>query len=123
MKKIFNIKFIIFLLLLIIENSFAESKIEKIINTIKTGEDKLIGKVWGTKDCSQYSTKTFSGLAKYKRCKSGLKPSEKESIFKSLKWKGKKNKEFDPNIPCDEYSTKTFTDLAAKIKCKRAKKN
>ena len=123
MRKIFRIDFIIFLLLLISENSFAESKLEKIKNKIKTGEDKLIGEIWGTKDCSQYSTKTFTGLVEYKRCKSGLEPSEKESIFKSLKWKEKGNKEFDSNKPCDEYSTKTFTSLAAKIKCKRAKKN
>ena len=123
MRKIFRIDFIIFLLLLISENSFAESKLEKIKNKIKTGEDKLIGEIWGAKDCSQYSTKTFAGLVEYKRCKSGLEPSEKESIFKSLKWKEKGNKEFDSNKPCDEYSTKTFTSLAAKIKCKRAKKN
>ena len=123
MRKIFRINFIIFLLLLISENSFAESKLVKIKDKIKTGEDKLIGKIWGTRDCSQYSTKTFTGLVEYKRCKSGLEPSEKESIFKSLKWKEKRNKKFDPNKPCDEYSTKTFTGLAAKIKCKRAKKN
>ena len=123
MRKIFRIDFIIFLFLLISENSFAESKLEKIKDKIKTGEDKLIGKIWGTRDCSQYSTKTFAGLAEYKMCKRGLEPSEKESIFKSLKWKEKRNKEFDPNKPCDEYSTKTFTGLAAKIKCKSAKKN
>ena len=123
MRKIFRINFIIFLLLLISENSFAESKLVKIKDKIKTNEDKLIGKIWGTRDCSQYSTKTFAGLVEYKRCKSGLEPSEKESIFKSLKWKEKGNKEFDSNKPCDEYSTKTFTSLAAKIKCKRAKKN
>ena len=72
------------------DSAFAESKLEKIKNKIKAGEDKLIGKVWGTKDCSQYSTKTLAGLADYKRCKSGLEPSEKEGIFKSLSWKGKK---------------------------------
>ena len=123
MRKIFRINFIIFLLLLISENSFAESKLEKIKDKITTGEDKIIGKIWGTRDCSQYSTKTFAGLAEYRMCKRGLEPSEKESIFKSLKWKEKRNKEFDPNKPCDEYSTKTFTGLAAKIKCKGAKKN
>ena len=123
MKKIFRINFIIFLLLLISENSFAESKLRKIKDKIKTGEDKVIGKIWGTRDCSQYSTKTFAGLAEYKRCKSGLEPSKKKSIFKTLKWKENRNKEFDPNKPCDEYSTKTFTGLAAKTKCKRAKKN
>ena len=123
MRKIFRINFIIFLLLLISENSFAESKLGEIKDKIKTGEDKLIGKIWGTRDCSQYSTKTFAGLTEYRMCKRGLEPSEKESIFKSLKWKEKRNKEFDPNKPCDEYSAKTVTGLAAKIKCKRAKKN
>jgi len=123
MRKIFRINFIIFLLLLISENSFAGSKLVKIKDKIKTNEDKLINKIWGTRDCSQYSTKTFAGLAEYKNCKRGLEPSEKESIFKSLKWKEKRNKEFDPNKPCDEYSTETFTGLAAKIKCKSAKKN
>jgi hypothetical protein len=44
MRKIFRINFIIFLLLLISENSFAESKLGKIKDKIKTGEDKLIGK-------------------------------------------------------------------------------
>ena len=117
-------KFLYILFFLFITNiAFAESKVEKIKNKIKTGEDKLIGKVWGAKDCSQYSTKTFAGLADYKRCKSGLEPSKKKGIFKSLTFKGKKKKEFDPNKSCDEYSSKTFTGLAAKIKCKRAKKN
>ena len=119
MRKIFRINFIIFMLLLISENSFSESKLEKIKdkvkNKIKASESKLVGKIWGTRDCSQHSTKTLAGLAKYKRCKSGLKPIEKKS------WK--KAKVFYPNKPCNEYSTKTFTGLAAKIKCKRAKKN
>ena len=119
MKKFLYILFFLFLT----DVSFAESKIEKIKNKIKAGEDKLVGKVWGTKDCSQYSTKTLAGLADYKRCKSGLDPSEKKGIFKSLTLKGRKKKEFDPNKPCEEYSSKTITGLAAKIKCKRAKKN
>jgi len=118
MKKII---YILFALCLLLDNIvLAESKLEKIKNKIKTGEDKVVGKIWGTRDCSQYSIKTMSGLADYKRCKDGLDPSEEKSFFK---WKGKKNKEFDPNKPCDEYSSKTFTGLAAKIKCKRAKKN
>ena len=44
-------------------------------------------KIYGSgelKDCSQYSTKTLSGIADYKRCKSGLEPTEKKGIFKSL---------------------------------------
>ena len=118
MKKIIYI--FIFLSLWVGNNALGESKLEKIKNKIKSGEDKLIGKIWGTKDCSQYSTKTLSGLGDYKRCKDGLDPLEEKSIFK---WKKEKAKEFDPNKSCDEYSTKTFTGLAAKIKCKRAKKN
>tara|TARA_Y100000590_G_C14932561_1_gene718112 strand:- start:111 stop:476 length:366 start_codon:yes stop_codon:yes gene_type:complete len=121
MKKIL---YILFFLSLSLNNiSYAESNLEKLKNKIKATEDKLVGKLWGTKDCSQYSTRTMSGLADYKRCKKGLEPLEKKSIFKSLGFKGKKNKEFDPDKPCDEYSTKTFTGLAAKMKCKRAKKN
>jgi hypothetical protein len=95
--------------------AFAESKLDKIKNKIKAGESKLVGKIWGDRDCSQYSTKTFAGLAKYKKCKRGLKLTEKKSWINT--------KAFDPNRPCNEYSTKTFTGLAAKLKCKRAKKN
>jgi len=113
MNKFLYILFFLFLT----DITFAESKLEKIKDKIQATEDKVIGKVWGTKDCSQYSTKTFSGLADYKRCKSGLDPEEKKSIFKSLTWGKKKEKEFDPNKPCNEYSTKTFTGLAAKMKC------
>jgi len=119
MKKIVYILF--FLSLSIDSIAFAESKLEKIKDKIKAGEDKLIGKVWGDRDCSQYSTKTFKGLSDYNKCKKGLDPTEEKSIF--LWKKSKKNNKFDPNKPCDEYSTKTFTGLAAKMKCKRAKKN
>ena len=119
MKKIIYI--FTFLSLLIGNDVFAEGKLEKIKNKIKSGENKLIGKVWGDRDCSQYSTKTFKGLSDYNKCKKGLDPSEEESIF--LWKKSKKDKKFDPNKSCDEYSSKTFTGLAAKIKCKRAKKN
>ncbi|MDC0231685.1 hypothetical protein OAJ72_00150 [Pelagibacteraceae bacterium] len=119
MKKIF---YILFLLSFMFANaSYAETKLEKIKNKIKSGEDKLIGKVWGDKDCSQYSTKTFKGLSDYKKCKKGIDPNEEKSIF--LWKKSKKDKKFDPNKSCDDYSTKTFTGLAAKMKCKRAKKN
>ena len=102
-------------------NTFADSKIKIIKEKIQETESKMLNKIWGEKDCSQHSTKTFKGLADYKRCKNNLEPSDK-SIFKVLSWK-KKKKEFDPNKPCNEYSTKTFTGLAAKLKCKRAKKN
>ena len=119
MKKILYI--ILFLTFLIDSVSFAETKLNKIKNKIKGVEDKVIGKVWGDRDCSQYSTKTFKGLSDYNKCKKGLDPSEEKSIF--LWKKSKKNNKFDPNKSCDEYSTKTFTGLAAKIKCQRAKKN
>ena len=115
MKKILYILFFISVFVSLDNIAFAESKLDKIKNKIKAVESNAVGKIWGTKDCSQYSTKTLTGLVKYKRCKSGLKPTEKKS------WK--KTKAFDPNKPCDEYSTKTFTSLAAKMKCKRAKKN
>jgi len=119
MKKIAYI--LIFLTLSINSAAFAESKLNKVKNKIKGGENKLIGKIWGDRDCSQYSTKTFKGLSDYKKCKEGLDPSEEKSIF--LWKKSKKDKKFDANKPCDEYSSKTFTGLASKLKCKRAKKN
>ena len=115
MKKILYILFFISVFVSLDNIAFAESKLDKIKNKIKAGESKLVGKIWGDRDCSQYSTDNWAGLTKYKRCKSGLESSEKKS------WK--KTKNFDPDKPCDEYSTKTFTGLAAKIKCKRAKKN
>tara|TARA_Y100000590_G_scaffold319714_1_gene361796 strand:- start:1319 stop:1636 length:318 start_codon:yes stop_codon:yes gene_type:complete len=78
------------------------------------------------RDCSQYSTKTFSGLTQKMRCKKGLPPLKK-SFFKSLEynewketWK-KKNNYYVPGKPCNEYSTKTLAGLRAKIKCKREK--
>ena len=115
MKKILYILFFIFVSVSLDNIAFAEPKLDKIKNKIKTSESMLVGKIWGDRDCSQYSTKTFAGLAKYKKCKSGLKLTEKKSWIKT--------KAFDPNRPCNEYSTKTFTGLAAKIKCKRVKKN
>ena len=108
MKNLIYIFFLVVISLSVTEIAFAESKIAK--------------KIWGDKDCSQYSTKTLKGLAEYKRCKDGLEPSEK-NIYKSLSGKDKKGKEIDPNKPCHEYSSKTFTGLIDKMKCKRAKKN
>ena len=107
MKNLIYIFFLIVISLSVTEMAFAESKIAK--------------KIWGDKDCSQYSTKTLKGLSEYSRCKRGLEPEEKS--FLNFKWLKSKKKEFDLNKPCDEYSRKTFTGLAAKIKCKRAKKN
>ena len=118
MKKI--VYMIFFLSLSINSSAFAETTFEKIKNKIKAGENKLIGKIWGDRDCSQYSTNTLKGLSDYKKCKDGLDPSDEKDAFLLKK---NKKKEFDPNKPCNEYSTKTFTGLAAKIKCERAKKN
>ncbi len=117
-NKMKKLLYILFILSISLDNiSYAESNLEKIKNKIKTHENKLIGKVWGDKDCSQYSTKNFKGLYNYKKCKDGLDPTKDKSIFS---WK--KSVKFDPNKPCVDYSTKTFTGLAAKMKCKRAKK-
>ena len=118
MKKIVYIIF--FLTFSISSFALAESALEKIKNKIKAGENKLISKIWGDKDCSQYSTRTLKGLSDYKKCKDGLDPSEDKDTFLLKK---KEKKKFDPNKPCHEYSTKTFTGLAAKIKCERARKN
>ena len=102
MKKILYILFFISVSVsLSLDNiAFAESKLDKIKNKIKASESKLADKVWGTRDCSQYSTKTFSGLSDYTRCKKGLKPADK-GFFKSLKWQGKSSKSFDSNKPGD----------------------
>ena len=83
MKKILYILFIISASISLDNIAYAESKLDKIKNKIKAGESKLVGKIWGDRDCSQYSTKTWAGLAKYKRCKSGLKPAEKKSWKKT----------------------------------------
>ena len=91
------------------------------LNSPAIAESKIARKIWGDKDCSQYSTKTLKGLSEYSRCKKGLEPNEKS--FLNFKWLKSQKKEFDPNKPCDEYSTKTFTGLAAKMKCKKAQKN
>ena len=117
MKKIAYTIFFIFITFSINNLSFADSSIVKIKNKIQSTEKKLIDNIWGSKDCSHISTKSLTGLAKYKKCKSGEDVSEKNLTKK------KKDKLYDPNKSCDEYSTKTFTGLAAKIKCKSAKRN
>tara|TARA_B100000686_G_C16415894_1_gene774597 strand:- start:182 stop:505 length:324 start_codon:yes stop_codon:yes gene_type:complete len=90
-------------------------------NHIVLAESKIANKVFGSIDCSQYSTKTLSGLSDYVKCKKGLDVKKEKSFFKSLKFKEKK--EFDPSKPCEEYSTKTASGLLAKLKCKKAKNN
>ena len=95
MKKIINIIFLLTLITFINPDAMAKTK----------------------KDCSQYSTKTFAGLAQKMRCKKGLEP-QKKSFFKSLSWKkGKSKSTYIPGKPCIEYSTKTVVGLAAKLRC------
>ena len=96
MKKILYIIFFISTALLFSEISFAESS-----------------------DCSQYSTKTFSGLSKYMRCKKGLPP--KKNFFESLKIKKTNPDEATgkEKLDCNEYSTKTLAGLMRKIRCKK----
>ncbi len=117
MKIIVYTIFFIFITFSINNLSFADSSIVKIKKKIQSSEKKLIDGIWGSNDCSHISTKSLSGLAKYKKCKSGEDVSEKNITKK------KKNKLYDPNKSCDEYSTKTFTGLAAKMKCLKTKKN
>ena len=89
------------------------------IHNIAHSESKIANKIFGSKDCSQYSTKNFSGLSDYVKCKKGLDPSKEKNIFKFSKSEKNKSKEYNLNKSCDEYSTKTFASLYAKIKCKR----
>ena len=102
--KIFNI--IIFLTVIILFNSNA------------FGKAKL--------DCSQYTTKTWSGLMDTMRCKKGLPPKEKKVIkkFGDLNPFKSKSTNFEESIEkgkleCHEYSTKTLTGLIGKIRCKQ----
>ena len=96
MKKIIYIIFFISATLSISKISFAESQ-----------------------DCSQYSTKTLSGLSDYVRCKKGLPP--KKNFFKLLKIKNTNPDEATgkKKLDCNEYSTKTLAGLMRKIRCKK----
>ena len=95
MKKILYIIFFISAFLLINNTSFAESK-----------------------DCSQYSTKTLSGLSDHLRCKKGLPP--KKNFFESLKLKKTNtDKTSEKNLACDDYTTKTIAGLWGKFKCRK----
>ena len=75
------------------------------------------------KDCSQYSTKTLSGLSDKRRCEKGLPP--KKNFFESLNIKKSKPEESisEKKINCDDYSTKTLTGLAKKMKCEKDSNN
>jgi len=77
-------------------------------------------------DCSQYNTKTWSGLMDKMRCKKGLPPKEKAVIkkfgdlnpFKSKSSNSEENIQ-KSKLECHEYSTKTLVGLIGKIKCKQ----
>ena len=56
------------------------------LNDFSHAESKIATKVFGSKDCSQYSTKNFADLGQYVRCKKGLPPLKK-NFLKSLEWK------------------------------------
>jgi hypothetical protein len=77
-------------------------------------------------DCSQYSTKTFTGLAAKMRCKKGLPPLEKKKkgFFSGVNlFKPKDPKEVKAKNPCTEHSsyvkTKTLKDVFKKLTCEK----
>ena len=97
-----KIKIIIFVLVAmsLSNNSFAETK----------------------EDCSQYSTKTWTGVMDKLKCKKGEPVSErkKPKKFSDLNpFKPKNSKKESKVITnCDDYSTKNLVGLLKKIKCK-----
>ena len=99
-----KIKIIIFVLVVMFlsNNSFAETK----------------------QDCSQYSTKTWTGLSDKMKCKRGEPVAERKKAkkFSDLNpFKSKKSKKKEPKVitSCDDYSTKNLAGLLKKIKCKK----
>jgi len=103
MLKAYNIIIFLVLFSLVSSNAFAEAKT----------------------DCSQYSTKTFTGLMDKMKCLKGepVKARKKAKTFSELN-------PFSPRdesgnvIPkkekaCHEHSTKSLTGLMAKMKCEK----
>lgn len=78
-------------------------------------------------DCSQYSTKTISGLSKKMRCKRGLPPIK--NFFSKLKWKGygassdikAEHDATKKKLACEDYTSKTIAGLIGKLRCARNK--
>ena len=75
-------------------------------------------------DCSQYSTKTWTGLSDKMKCKRGEPVAERKKAkkFSDLNpFKSKKSKKKEPKVitSCDDYSTKNLAGLLKKIKCKK----
>ena len=104
MIKIFNIMIFLTIITLFNTNAFGKAKL----------------------DCSQYTTKTWSGLIDKMRCEKGLPPKEKKIIkkfgdlnpFKSKSTNSEKSIQ-KRKLECHEYTTKTLTGLIGKIKCKQ----
>jgi len=98
-----KIKIIIFVLvaMFLSNNSFAETK----------------------NDCSQYSTKTLTGLMDKLKCKKGVPVPERKKPKKigDLNPFKPKNSKKEPKVitNCDDYSTKNLAGLLKKMKCKR----
>ena len=102
--KIFNIIIFLTVIILFSPNAFGQTEL----------------------DCSQYNTKTWSGLMDKMRCKKGLPPKEKSGIKKfgdlnPFKPKTTNSEESiqKRKLECHEYSTKTLTGLIGKIRCKQ----
>jgi hypothetical protein len=76
-------------------------------------------------DCSQYSSKTLTGLMDKKKCKKGeYVPKRKRaaSIFDLNPFKPRDGDGAiieKRKLECGEHSTKTLTGLAAKLMCKK----
>ena len=76
-------------------------------------------------DCSQYSSKTFTGLIDKMNCKKGKRVKERKKIKNLSDLNPFKPKDESGNVipkkelACHEYSSKTFTGLIAKLKCEK----
>ena len=71
MKIIFNIMIFLTVIILFNSNAFGKAKL----------------------DCSQYTTKTWSGLMDKMRCKKGLPP--RKNFFGSIKFESKSQKKLE----------------------------
>ena len=74
-------------------------------------------------DCSQYSTKTLTGLMDRMKCNKGepVAESKKPKKFGDLNpFIPEKSKKKEPKVitSCDDHSTKNLVGLLKKIKCK-----
>jgi len=76
-------------------------------------------------DCSQYSSKTLTGLMDKMKCKRGEYVPERKKATNIFDLSPFKPRDEDGNIiektklKCGEHSSKTLTGLAAKLMCKK----